>query len=81
MAHRRDKRPDRTGKTAFQVYLLDRLAALEDRQRSLPPEFRDHPIGRLTAAAIEATLENCHWAGVAREAERIVRSAPATVPA
>lgn len=78
---RRVSRPDQMGFTTLQVYLLDRLAALEDQRRSLSPAFRDHPIGRLTEAAIEATREECHWAGVAREAERRMRSAPVTVPA
>ncbi|HEX2174035.1 MAG TPA: hypothetical protein VHL09_16500 [Dehalococcoidia bacterium] len=67
--------------STLQVYLLERLVELERRRSTLPLEFRDHPIGRLTESAIEATSNECRWVGVAGEADRILRSAPAARPA
>lgn len=81
MARRLISRPAGQERTTLQAYLLDRLRELEDRRQILDPAFRDHPIGRLNAAAIDETLDYCRWAGVAREADRVVRKAPVTVPA
>ena len=65
---------ERPAYTPLQMYLLDRLAELRRRRRELPPAFRDHPIGRLTSAAIAATLEECRWAGLSRETGQEGRS-------
>jgi hypothetical protein len=59
--------------TPLQHYLLKRVTDLRQQQRELPMGFRDHPIGRLNAAALQATLEECEWAGVSREAGAILR--------
>lgn len=56
------------GYSGYQTYLLRRLADLQRRHSDLPDTYRNHPIGRLTAAALESTLAECGWAGIAREA-------------
>lgn len=60
------------GYSGYQVYLLRRLAELQRRSSDLPDTYRDHPIGRLTTAALESTLEECDWAGLSREASWIL---------
>lgn len=72
---------DQKSYTPLQRYLLKRLAELQQRQRELPPEFQNHPIGRLTRAALNSTLEECHWAGVGSEAGWILQQSRGTASA
>ena len=78
---RLERRLDRPTYTPLQTYALRRLSELQRRQKDLPAEFRDHPIGRLTAAALEQAIEECRWLGLSREADRILHRSRRTVSA
>lgn len=69
------------GYSGYQIYLLRRLADLERRYQELLPSYLDHPLGRLAAAARQATLVECEWAGLSREAGWILRRSRGSVSA
>ena len=72
---------DRPAYAPLQTYALRRLAELQRDQQDLSAHFRDHPIGRLTEAALQQTLEECRWLGLSREAERILQGSRRTASA